>query len=176
MGFNDLESAIELYKDAIEVWVGKDDTIAAKLLNELTMFLTRREPKAETPLKKAARAVIARSSLTRTNSPLSKVVKRNRRKQIPCWRTIRKDILRRDEECCRICANDYYLHVHHIDCDRTNNDWSNLVTLCESCHQTVHSEGYKPSDYPDYPAPWDEKEPDDGVPDEYNEYNQEQGW
>ena len=168
---NDLESAIELYKDAIEVWVGQDDTKAAKLLNELAVFLTKNQPVKKTRIQAADEARARYNA--KYNSPLPKKTKKNRRHQIPCWHTIRKDILRRDEERCRICANDYYLHVHHIDHDRTNNDWSNLVTLCESCHQTVHSEGYKPSNYPNYPAPWDEKEPDNDV---YDEYNQEKSW
>jgi HNH endonuclease len=31
------------------------------------------------------------------------------------------------------------LHVHHRDGDRTNNEESNLVTLCGHCHTCVHA-------------------------------------
>lgn len=86
---------------------------------------------------------------------------------IPNWKNIRKKILKRDKEECRICTRQYYLHVHHIDYDRLNNAESNLVTLCEPCHRAVHREGYKPWN-DDYPAPWNK--------DEIDEYNQELGW
>lgn len=83
---------------------------------------------------------------------------------IPGWQRIRKKILKRDEEKCRICFKEYYLHVHHIDYDRKNNKDCNLVTLCEPCHRAVHTQGYRPWN-DDYPAPWNKKEID--------EYNQE---
>ena len=41
---------------------------------------------------------------------------------------------------CEICNCRRGLEVHHIDKDRMNNDPSNLITLCESCHQRVHSQ------------------------------------
>mgnify|MGYP005632026545 CR=1 FL=1 len=31
------------------------------------------------------------------------------------------------------------LHVHHIDCDRSNNALDNLQVLCASCHRKVHN-------------------------------------
>ncbi len=86
---------------------------------------------------------------------------------IPNWKNIRKKILKRDEDKCRICFKEYYLHVHHIDYDRLNNKDSNLVTLCEPCHRAVHRQGYRPWNE-DYPAPWNKKEID--------EYNQENCW
>jgi 5-methylcytosine-specific restriction endonuclease McrA len=33
------------------------------------------------------------------------------------------------------------LEVHHTDHDRENNDESNLVTLCQSCHLAHHLRG-----------------------------------
>ena len=29
--------------------------------------------------------------------------------------------------------------VHHKDCDPTNNNPDNLITLCHSCHKFVHN-------------------------------------
>lgn len=40
---------------------------------------------------------------------------------------------------CEICGTKENLEVHHKDCDRTNNFPSNLITVCESCHQRIHS-------------------------------------
>lgn len=86
---------------------------------------------------------------------------------IPKWTAIRKTIIKRDNGCCRICGREHDLHVHHIDYNRLNNADTNLVTLCQSCHQAVHKENYKP--YDDYPAPWDKTSPKE-------EYNQEISW
>lgn len=77
-----------------------------------------------------------------------------------------------DNHCCRICDKDYDLHVHHIDYERTNNSYSNLVTLCSSCHRAVHLENYKPCNYPDHPIPWEKSSRDD----DYDELNQEYNW
>jgi hypothetical protein len=46
---------------------------------------------------------------------------------------------------CRICHNKDYrvLEVHHIDCDRKNNDIKNLVWLCCNCHCLVHKHNVK---------------------------------
>lgn len=40
---------------------------------------------------------------------------------------------------CEVCGAIIDLEVHHKDEDRTNNSPENLITLCESCHQRVHS-------------------------------------
>jgi hypothetical protein len=42
---------------------------------------------------------------------------------------------------CRQCGWKEYpqvLEVNHIDCDRTNNDLSNLEILCPTCHRVFH--------------------------------------
>lgn len=58
------------------------------------------------------------------------------------WKRIRRAILKRDEHTCQAedCAepDPNELHVHHIDKDRTNNDPSNLLTLCRECHTNLH--------------------------------------
>ena len=61
------------------------------------------------------------------------------------WIEIRKIIYERDNWTCQICGvkcgtkrNGERIQCHHIDCDRLNNDSSNLVTLCASCHIKIH--------------------------------------
>lgn len=39
---------------------------------------------------------------------------------------------------CQFCKNEKNIHVHHIDLNRENNDITNLLPLCHSCHLTVH--------------------------------------
>ena len=57
----------------------------------------------------------------------------------------REKALERDFYKCRHCSrshHDVLLNVHHIDCsgksDSINNDMSNLLTLCDSCHAKEH--------------------------------------
>lgn len=40
---------------------------------------------------------------------------------------------------CECCGTTENLEVHHKDKDRENNDPSNLLTVCESCHQRIHN-------------------------------------
>ncbi|WP_233149480.1 HNH endonuclease signature motif containing protein [Herbaspirillum camelliae] len=53
------------------------------------------------------------------------------------------------KESCEACGTKTRLHVHHLDEDWTNNDPSNLQTLCVFCHQYWHAThrrlGLKPS-------------------------------
>lgn len=51
----------------------------------------------------------------------------------------KRKVRERDGEQCVLCLSNDDLHVHHIDGDRTNNDTENLVTLCERCHNRIHS-------------------------------------
>lgn len=39
---------------------------------------------------------------------------------------------------CQECNTTTDLHVHHIDRNPANNDPSNLMTLCSSCHLKLH--------------------------------------
>lgn len=40
---------------------------------------------------------------------------------------------------CELCGSIDGLEVHHKDFNHYNNDPDNLITVCESCHQRVHS-------------------------------------
>jgi len=64
----------------------------------------------------------------------------------PNWSSVRKEILERDSNCCRICSeSEERLCVHHIN-PRSEfvkdgeynyekaNKKENLITLCDSCH------------------------------------------
>ncbi len=53
--------------------------------------------------------------------------------------SIRETIRKRDNYNCQLCPkhqddNDRALDIHHIDYDETNNEHSNLISLCHSCH------------------------------------------
>ena len=51
-----------------------------------------------------------------------------------------KELIRnRDNHICQECGVEedrlgYNLHVHHIDYNKKNNNESNLISLCKSCH------------------------------------------
>ena len=44
------------------------------------------------------------------------------------------------EKRCVICGENKIVAVHHYDGDRTNNDPMNLIPLCPTHHQYVHSQ------------------------------------
>lgn len=57
----------------------------------------------------------------------------------PSWKRIAHDIRKRDEYTCQLCKVQFpksskLLHVHHMDGDKFNNQSSNLVTVCATCH------------------------------------------
>ncbi len=61
----------------------------------------------------------------------------------PRWQKKRLEILDRDGFMCSWCCDDAStLHVHHLKYsgDPWDADESDLITLCESCHQENHSE------------------------------------
>lgn len=63
----------------------------------------------------------------------------------------RKLVFMRDEDKCQCCGctengiHTNNLIVHHIDCDRGNNSMSNLITLCQQCHMSLHAKFDKPT-------------------------------
>lgn len=52
---------------------------------------------------------------------------------------LREFIKSRDNYQCIVCRNNIDLQVHHIDRNKYNNDYDNLVTLCQQCHIKVHA-------------------------------------
>ena len=56
---------------------------------------------------------------------------------------IAKMIRQRDDHKCQMCGcpqeeEEKELAVHHIDENKKNNDFNNLITLCNSCHCKIH--------------------------------------
>ena len=59
-------------------------------------------------------------------------------------------VLKRDGKCT-VCETHEKLRVHHIDCNKKNNDLNNLITLCNSCHSRLHSYLHFKNYFIDYP-------------------------
>ena len=56
---------------------------------------------------------------------------------------LKKRIKKRDSYKCQICETLDDLSIHHVNYDKMNSDWNNLVTLCNSCHsKTNHKRDY----------------------------------
>ena len=47
-------------------------------------------------------------------------------------------VLERDNYECQKCGSKE-AHIHHIDWDKENNNLDNLIVLCNSCHQKLHT-------------------------------------
>ena len=61
------------------------------------------------------------------------------------WGRLRVEVLARDKYRCTICSRAGRLEVHHVDHDPTNDDLSNLTTLCRSCHIELHAPPVAPA-------------------------------
>ncbi len=57
------------------------------------------------------------------------------------WQKVRSDILNREGYKCGNCHQNKELHIHHKDnCPRYGEEeYSNLVALCEDCHKEAHA-------------------------------------
>ena len=56
---------------------------------------------------------------------------------------LKAEIRKRDNYTCQICGKSEQdehrnLSIHHIDYDKTNSSESNLISLCDSCHQKTN--------------------------------------
>lgn len=60
------------------------------------------------------------------------------------WKQVKRKVLKRDGHHCQSCGSSLHLEVHHVTYDRLGNeDLSDLVTLCNSCHSKLHAKlGY----------------------------------
>jgi len=61
----------------------------------------------------------------------------------PLWQKKRLEILERDNWFCQACFDDEEtLHVHHTKYIKGRKVWDydndDLITYCNTCHQTVH--------------------------------------
>ena len=56
------------------------------------------------------------------------------------FQEIRPRVLERDRHVCRFCGfhSLKWQHIHHLDDDHTNNEMTNLVTICSYCHMNFH--------------------------------------
>ncbi len=51
---------------------------------------------------------------------------------------LKKEIRERDNYICQVCGKLNSKHVHHIDYNKKNNDSTNLIILCGSCHNKTN--------------------------------------
>lgn len=69
------------------------------------------------------------------------------------WDTLRRKVYRRDDYQCQNCGRwggewgEYQLEAHHIVplSQGGSNEMSNLVTLCEQCHDAAHGQAIAPT-------------------------------
>jgi len=62
-----------------------------------------------------------------------------RKRNLECVIPIREKILERDDYRCGLCqGRKGKLTLHHIDGNKNNNNFDNLIILCWSCHQAIH--------------------------------------
>jgi hypothetical protein len=55
------------------------------------------------------------------------------------WRALRERCLKRDKRTCQCCGATEDLHVHHLTYERfTHEILSDLITVCETCHDYIH--------------------------------------
>ena len=64
------------------------------------------------------------------------------------WKALRQLVYQRDGRRCQECGKSAntrnFLQAHHVDYDTSNNDLSNLITLCNVCHGKIN---YKKEDW-----------------------------
>lgn len=56
------------------------------------------------------------------------------------WKKIREQVLQRDNHKCTVCGTTDNLVIHHISYDNIGNEKiEDLITVCEKCHNEIHS-------------------------------------
>ena len=61
--------------------------------------------------------------------------------------TLKQSIRQRDNYTCQMCGKEPSIQVHHIDHNKKNCNSNNLITLCRSCHRTIHNKNKKDKIY-----------------------------
>jgi predicted HNH restriction endonuclease len=63
------------------------------------------------------------------------------------YNQLRKQVLQRDGWKCQFCGSRQNLHVHHrqLRSQQSDDDDSNLITLCAECHELIHRKLAPPS-------------------------------
>lgn len=78
-----------------------------------------------------------------------KCINKSKTKKYPVlFQNRRRFVFLRDNFCCQDCGenlknDDLRRHCHHIDKNTRNNKYSNLITLCPSCHSKADSNNKK---------------------------------
>jgi len=76
---------------------------------------------------------------------------RSKTKYASGWGYLAKTIRLRDNGLCVLCGEFDQTgrkpSVHHIDCNKKNDDPLNLVTLCTKCHRKIHASKDSEQDY-----------------------------
>ena len=84
---------------------------------------------------------VAQFDLQKLKNPEIEGVEYQQGPQLGFWNT-REYVLFRDNHICQWCqgkSRDKILNVHHIESRKTGGDApSNLITLCETCHDLIH--------------------------------------
>nr|WP_322626451.1 HNH endonuclease signature motif containing protein [uncultured Flavobacterium sp.] len=65
--------------------------------------------------------------------------KKNIRTRIPQREKIKAELQKEISSSCPFCMNSDVGHfeIHHIDEDRTNNEFNNLILVCPTCHSKI---------------------------------------
>jgi len=63
--------------------------------------------------------------------------------ETPHWKKVRGQALRRFDYTCQVCnSKNTTLHVHHRNYDcRGEENWKDLLVLCDKCHELFHKNG-----------------------------------
>jgi hypothetical protein len=68
--------------------------------------------------------------------------KKQRKKQLSYWKSLRKRVFDQKGKKCAICGYDKIVEVHHIipKCKDGTDDLNNLIVLCSNHHKEIHAD------------------------------------
>lgn len=141
-----LDSWSDKRKGMISPFKGKKHSNESieKIKESIKNHPNRRGPKGKPWSEARKLAQKSRNGKPYKRNPRKKSVIKGGREYSPLWNEIRKITYKRDSYKCQECGvkcvdkksknTKNVIQCHHIDYDTTNNDLSNLITLCASCH------------------------------------------